>query len=140
MRSFLLLTVLFTQACAFREGATFENGQLASRYRDLTIGVDLEGAETTATGMKIAKQDQSKVANQFVKTGGQAIAGYIGADVIKSVTNSNNAVTTAESANALKATQAKEATKIAKDANATSVKLFEAEAKAAEALPTPINP
>lgn len=131
----LVLLVLFIPSCAFREGTTFEGGQLASRYRDLTIGVDLEGAETTATATTIAKQDQSKVANQFVKTGGQAIAGYIGADVIKSVTNSNNAVTVSESNNALRATRAKEATKVAKDANATSVKLFKAEEAAA--IPPP---
>ena len=134
MKTALLMVVLLTQACAYRSGATYNGPDLASKWTDITVGTDLDNAEGGATGYKLAKQNQSTVANKVVTVGGQAIAGYIGADVIKSVTNSNNAVTTAESANALKATQAKEATKIAKDANATSVKLFEAEAKT---LPPP---
>ena len=132
MRTILLLAVLLTQSCAYRSGATYAGGSIQSKWNDFTFGTDLEGAETSAQGMKVAKQDQSTVANKAITIGGQAIAAYVGADVIKSVTNSNNAVTTAESSNALKAAQTKEATKVAKDANATKVKLFEAEVKAAQ--------
>ncbi len=137
MKTILLMVVLLTQACAHRTGATYTgNGDagggstLLSKWSETIVGTDLEGAELGPTGYRIAKQNQSTVANKVVTVGGQAIAGYIGADVIKSVTNSNNAVTVSESGNALKATQAKEATKVAKDANATSVKIFEAEAAA----------
>ncbi len=131
MRTILLTAALLTQACAYRSGSTYNGPDLASKWTDITVGTDLEGAEGGATGYKIAKQNQSTVANQAIKVGGQAIAAYVGDDVIKSVTNSNNAVTVSESNNALRATQAKEATKVAKDTNATSVKLFEAEAAAA---------
>lgn len=121
MRIFILLALLLPVSCAHRRGATYVGGQIASSWSDTTFGTDLDGASTSAEGMKIVKQNQSTVANQFIKTGGQAIAAYVGADVIKSVTNSNNAVTTAESGNALKATQAKEVTKRAADANKTAV-------------------
>jgi hypothetical protein len=127
MRTTLLILALLTQACAYRSGATYTgNGDaggntLLSKWTDVTFGTDLENAEGGATGYKIARQNQSTVANQALKTGGQMVAAYVGADVIKSVTSSNNAVTTAESGNALKATQAKEVTKRAADANKTAV-------------------
>jgi hypothetical protein len=108
-------------SCAYRSGATYAGAQIQSKWVDLTVGTDLEGAETSAEGMKIAKQDQSKVANQAIKTAGTLGAAAITAGMLEGMNADNLAADTALAQEGTKQTALKEGTKRAANANATAV-------------------
>lgn len=121
------LVALVLPACAYRSGGTLADG--STRWQEFTMGTDTTGATVTPAGMTVAQQNQSKVAGQAIKTAGTLGTAAITAGMLEGMNADNNAVTVAESNNALGATKAKEATKLGVDGNKTKVKLFEAEAK-----------
>ena len=108
-------------SCAYRSGATYAGGQVESKWVDFTAGTDLEGAETSAQGMKIAKQDQSKVANSAIKTAGTLGAAAITAGMLEGMNADNLAADTAVAQEATKQTALKEGTKRAATASKAAV-------------------
>jgi hypothetical protein len=120
-RAIYLMLMLTGSSCAYRSGATYAGAEIQSKWVDVTVGTDLEGAETSADGMKIARQDQSKVANSAIKTAGTLGAAAITAGMLEGMNADNLAADTALAQEATKQTALKEGTKRAATASKAAV-------------------
>lgn len=119
-----ILALALATACAHRQGSTYAGGQIQTTWSHTTLGTDIESEELSAEGFKLARQNQSTVGNQVVKTAGTLGTAAITAGLLEGINASNNGVTTNASGNARAAAESREKTKRILDSNRTRESIF----------------
>ena len=135
MKAILLLVIsLAAVSCAEYSGATYAapttsnapyysgngdaggatdpaRGRVISEFKARTFMTDFKAARFGPRGATVAGQNQSKVPIKLLNTGERIAAGVVAGKLAEAVSNNGSAEVINASDNALKTTQAKEATK-----------------------------